>query len=134
MSLQRKIDVRVHVAKFINKDSSPCAFINVRNKCKRRNIQIKRIYFLNPFDVDKTGGTRQAVEIQNVERPLPVTLKAGKEWETWLKLKESPNDKTDDNTEGNFFNSFLVEVDNDIVLISQQRKGVHSQGEVPNGK
>jgi hypothetical protein len=73
----RRVRVTVHVGYF-PPSSQKHAFINVTNISMNRDVEIGAAWFELP----------KLVPVLNTDRPLPIVLKPGTSWETWISLDQ----------------------------------------------
>jgi hypothetical protein len=73
----RKVRVLVHAAHLLDAPDVECAFVNVTNLSRNREVSITHVWF-----VTRTG----RVDVINADRPLPRRLVPDETWETWVRL------------------------------------------------
>jgi hypothetical protein len=118
----KKIKFRVHSAVFTeDPKQTPHLFLNVRNDSKSPII-IRDVSF-------RSIGYDAKIKKQiNKQRPLPVVLHPGKEWETWV--LSTPAKKEQYNR---FRMYYLNSKGDDCYVDCTKRRNVPPKGTVPNG-
>jgi hypothetical protein len=123
---KKLVKFRVHTAVFLDDKGNPVSelhlFINVRND-GTKDITIYRVSSINA-----SGSLKM---IKNEQRPVPVTLAPGKEWETWVPA-------TIFESKDHYFMNFVLKYNSIkgkiLELRSTQRYNVPKSGPVPTGK
>ena len=70
---RQRLRVRVYRGYFVGSDQE-CFFVNLTNRSSKRDLEVTHVWF---------QGRRQ-IPVLQPERPLPVRLKPGECWETWI--------------------------------------------------
>ncbi len=120
---QKRIDVqlRVHRALLTILNGKPLTqpidayFLNVWNASPERQVQITHVYVETP-----TG------QLGVLTKPLPVTVAAQHEWETWLPIDEVPQGV-------DVMHASRARLSNGTIIESVPRDSVPTSGAVPNG-
>lgn len=115
IDFRTRVSVLVHEA-YIERDleGTPKFFIKVTNLSKSRDITVTHVWV-----GDEGGG----VDILNVMRPLPKTLRPTEQWETWVEKKSVGGI-------GNIFSKIMVKLSNGKIIPSSQNKNVRPRGYV----
>lgn len=124
---KKLIKFRVHPAVFLNEKGEHTPgektylFLNVRND-GTKPITIE--------EVQHAGRGKSFAKLRNKERPLPLTLEPGKEWETWTRQ----TDKNKDHYNLYFYLRYKNSQGRSLGLHATKRYAVPSKGQVPTGK
>jgi hypothetical protein len=112
---RRSVKVRVHHASLLPLPGVPAYFVNVLNDSPRREITVTHVWF----------ETKPPVHV--LTKPLPKAIAPGREWETWARDDELPNDTPNTETLAR------VRVGGWKVIESELRTDVPDAGYVPDG-
>lgn len=115
--LERQLKVRVHRACFLEDKMNVYYFINITNISYRREVELTHVWY---EDRDHN------VSVMQPTRILPKRLQLDESWETWIPVKQIP-----ENARHSAFESFRVRISTGDEFASIANSSVPHEGYVP---